>query len=237
MHSRPRIGISTSFSGEEQQLALPYVRAVEEAGGLPLPVPMLREAEAMSEFVDLLDGLILTGGPAISQGLVGHLPEDISATDPVRETADRLLLEHAIPRRIPVLGICYGMQLISALRGGTILADAQAQISGCGIHSEKRGGTEHPLQILPDTHLNRLLGKTEMVVNTRHIQAIAEPGTGLRVSAVAPDGVVEAVESLDGRFIGVQFHPERMGAGGLPLFRHLTALALEYREQLSPTTA
>jgi putative glutamine amidotransferase len=117
------------------------------------------------------------------------------------------------------------MQLASALLGGTIYGDVEAERPGTDAHSQKRGGTEHLVHVAADTHLRRLLGTDTLSVNTRHLQAVAEPGAGLRVAALAPDGVIEALESEDGRFLGVQFHPERMGPEAAPLFRHLVEAA------------
>ncbi len=215
-----RIGITTSFEAGEQRLHHSYVLAVERAGGLPLPVPMLETDAALDAFVHLLDGLVITGGPAIIDGLLGDLPEDISETDPVRVWSDRRVLAAFLQARKPVLGICYGMQLLNAQAGGTIFADVERQ-EGALVHSHKRGGGPHPVNILANTVLRDLLNREEVAVNTRHVQAIATVGEGFRVAARAPDGVVEAIEQADGTVMGVQFHPERMGDEMLPLFRHL----------------
>ena len=214
-----RIGITTSFEADEQRLKLAYVRAVEAVGGLPLIVPMLAEAASVRAFAELLDGLVITGGPAIEDGLVGALPEDIDRTDPVRTAADRQILEAFLEARKPILGICYGMQLLNAAAGGTLYADVERQVEGT---------------LVPGSHLHRLLGREALDVNTRHVQAIAEPGDGFRVAARAPDGTVEAIESADGTVLGVQFHPERMGAAMQPLFAHLVARA---RAALTPEPA
>ena len=222
---RPRIGITTSLNDGEQRLDRRYVLAVEEAGGLPLIVPMLETAEAADAFAGLLDGLVVTGGPAVTDGLVGALPADLDAVDPVRLASDQRILGLFLYQRRPVLGICYGMQLASALRGGTTYGDVEAERAGTGVHSQKRGGTEHAVRVAPGTHLRRLLGTPALTVNTRHLQAVAEPGADLRVAAVAEDGVIEALESEDGLFLGVQFHPERMGSEAGPLFRHLVDAA------------
>jgi putative glutamine amidotransferase len=226
MTRQPRIGITTSFNEGEQRLDLRYVRAVEAAGGLPLIVPMLESDERARAFADLLDALIITGGPAITEGLVGELPGDIDLTDPVRVESDRRVLAAFRQSRKPVLGICYGMQLVNAVSGGTIYADVQAQLADAGIHSQKRGGADHRVNIEPGSHLARILGTDRIEANTHHVQAVCTAGKGFRVSARAPDGVVEAIESEDGRILGVQFHPERMGPAMQPLFEALVLRSL-----------
>lgn len=227
MPTRPRIGITTSLNDGEQRLDRRYVLAVERAGGLPVVVPMLETEAATSAFAALLDGLIVTGGPAITDGLVGTLPEEIDETAAERLASDRRMLAHFRASARPVLGICYGMQLANALAGGTIYADVERQLAGSGGHSEKRGAADHPVLVEPGTHLHRILGRDGFSVNTRHLQAVERVGEGLRVAARAPDGVIEAVESDDGRFVGVQFHPERMGDTMAPLFRHHVRQAAE----------
>lgn len=231
MQDRPTIGISTSFNEGEQRLDLRYVRAVEKAGGIPWPVPMVEDAYVMGEIVSRLHGLILTGGPAITQGLIGELPSDINETDPVRRNSDVLLLKSALDRGLPILGICYGMQLVNAHFGGTIFADVEHQKELAAVHSEKRGDTEHTVTAQPDTLFRKLWGDDPIIVNTRHIQAIANAGRGFIESGHAPDGVVEAIENHDGSILGVQFHPERMSAPGDRLFKWLVKKATQFTEQ------
>lgn len=227
--TRPRIGITTSLEDGRQTLDLLYVRAVEAAGGLPIVVPALDSADAASAFAALLDGLIITGGPGITRGLIGALPEDLPAVDERRDRSDELIYRAMAAK--PFLGICYGMQFANAMAGGTIYGDAQLQLSA-GVHSAERGALEHEIQIERGSRLASILGVERMSANTHHIQAVAALGAGLRATARSADGVVEAIESEDGRVIALQFHPERMLERGLLLFEDLIRRARAFRARL-----
>ena len=218
----PRIGITTSLEDGQQSLDIRYVQAVEEAGGIPVIVPLLKTAQAAAEFAALLDGLVITGGPGIKRGLIGALPADLPATEAQRDLSDELIYRAAAKR--PVLGICYGMQFVNAMTGGTIYGDAQAQTKA-DVHSADRGATQHEIRVTPGTRLRDVLQAEWLITNTHHIQAVADLGAGLRVAARAADGVIEALESDDGRIVGVQFHPERMDGAARALFTDLIARA------------
>jgi putative glutamine amidotransferase len=214
---RPRIGITTSYKDDTQTINHYYGRAITQAGGLPIIVPILESAEVAQDFATLLDGLLITGGPAIIKGMIGELPEDLNDTDPVRVQSDRFIFEAMRDKQL--LGICYGMQFINAELGGKIYADVQAQHNGSHVHSSGRGAKEHALHFNQDSQLGQLFG-SEFTVNSFHVQAIAEPAQQLTVVGTGDDGVIEAYESQDGKIIGVQFHPERMLDTTLPLFEH-----------------
>ena len=209
----PLIGITTSFDAQSKQQSLDrdYVIAVERAGGCPLLLPMTERSDALAPLFGLLDGLIITGGPGIAEGLIGDLPDDLPPVDATRYQNDLRAFEYAKKKQMPVLGICYGMQFINAQFGGAIYADIQKQ---CGVepHSPKRAAraVRHAISLAPNSHLATILGQTECETNSFHLQAVETVGAKLDISARSADRVIEGIETSDGRMIGVQFHPEKM---------------------------
>ena len=217
---KTRIGIpyrhvSEQKSGAQEKIS-PYAEAVEAAGA-DVRLISLCEPEKLAELALELDGFVLPGSPAdVNPSLYGETPGAATAeADEQREQTDRLLLEHAFQWRKPVLTICYGTQLLNVFRGGSLIQDIPSEKPSSLTHrwSHKPGEPEphHPARFVPGSQVARLADTTGAVVNSSHHQSIRRPGRGLRVTASAPDGVVESVELEDPSHwvIGVQWHPER----------------------------
>lgn len=215
----PHIGITTSLKDDTQRLDRRYVTAIEEAGGVPLLLPTTESDRTVEALIGRLDGLVVPGGPAVTEGLTGPVPDDLSRLDPLRADSDRRWMEGCWDAGLPIFGICYGMQRLNAVAGGTIYGDIEAEHDGAQTHSQKRGATSHPVTLRASSQMRQWLDTDTLEVNTRHLQAVASLGEGFSVAAEAPDGVIEAIEHDTGRVFGVQFHPERMNAGTRTLFR------------------
>lgn len=220
----PLIGITTSLTETAQTLPRRYVDAVERAGGVPVIVAQTSDSETQRPLLDVLDGLVITGGPGITEGLVGQLPDDLPAVDLHRWRSDCVAFDVLWERKRPMLGICYGMQFINVRLGGTLYADVQAQL-GVGPHSPKRTeGVDitHDVEIEAGSLLADLVGASCASANSFHLQAVENVGEGLRVNAHSADGLIEGIEGAEGRLFGVQFHPESMpGSAWDHLFTHL----------------
>jgi putative glutamine amidotransferase len=162
------------------------------------------------------DGLVLGGGCDVEPSLYGESgrAEARLELDPKRDATDFALLARALPKGTPILGVCRGLQVINVALGGTLVQDIPSERPSPVVHEQAdddKTRLDHTVAIAPDTRLASIAGAAEVAVNSRHHQAIARPGRGLRVSATAPDGVVEAVESQGaGWLLAVQWHPENL---------------------------
>ena len=225
---RPLIGITTSLTETSQTLQRRYVDAIEQTGGAPVIVAQTADPTAQRPLLEVLDGLVITGGPGITEGLVGRLPDDLPAVDLHRWKSDCVAFDLLREKRRPMLGICYGMQFINARLGGTLFADVQAQL-GVGAHSPKRTqgvNIMHDVSVETGSLLADLVESSSIPANSFHLQAVENVGEGLRVNARAADGLIEGIEEEGGRLLGVQFHPEAMlGSAWDSLFAHLVRQA------------
>jgi putative glutamine amidotransferase len=185
-----------------------YARAVAAAGGIPVYLPIQDDVHSLAGH---LSGLLLPGGDDFAPP--APYPDGVRF-DPApaaRIAFDSLLLEAGIRRGLPVLAICYGMQLLARHHGGALHHDLASDLPGAGDHRLPEIDGRHGLLVVPGTQLAGILGTSPPPVNSLHHQGVADPGTGLRVSARADDGVIEAVEGDPAGFcIGVQWHPEKL---------------------------
>jgi putative glutamine amidotransferase len=230
---RPRIGLTLDVDPArgEYALATAYADAVVAAGGLPVPLPH-GDASIAGAYLALCQGLVLTGGAFdISPERYGEARRPACGPEkPGRTAFEWSVCEAALAGRIPLLGVCGGMQLMNVVRGGTLYQDL-AQDAGLGGHEQPppKDVPHHAVEVVPGTLLARLCGPGSLQVNSTHHQAVKQAGEGVLVSARAPDGVVEAIELPDLPFaLGVQWHPERLAARDprqLALWRALVAAA------------
>lgn len=198
-----------------------YPAAVAGAGGVP--VHLARDAPA-ADTVDCLDGLLLSGGADIDPATYGgDRTPAIGPTEPGRDTWELELLAAALRRRIPVLAICRGMQLLNVAHGGTLLADIPLeQGDGHPRFGGSRHDRAHPVELIAPSVAAGVYGASVMV-NSLHHQAVDRVGGGLRVSGRSPDGTVEALEVPGAAVLAVQWHPESLA--GDPAAAWLVAAA------------
>jgi putative glutamine amidotransferase len=220
VRKRPLIGVSGKWmkpdGPEGVFLSAGYTNAIALAGGLPVVIPYLEQEEDLREMARQLDGLLLSGG--VDMGPTVYLGEEpvpgLGEICPERDWIETILFDEMQKQGKPVLGICRGMQVVNALLGGSLYQDLGSQKEGKLIqHSQKAPNwyPAHHVNITPGTQLHAIFGTERLGVNTYHHQAVKEPAPGMIVSAMADDGVIEAIERPEGPYlVCVQWHPELM---------------------------
>lgn len=197
-----------------QYINAAYISAVEDAGAVPFIIPVSNDLEKTKKLIDLCDGLLFPGGEDIDPGYYGENPH--KNLGEIRPEVDKFLfhsLLYALEQRKPALGICKGMQMMVVATGGSLYQDIYSQREEetfLHCQSGRRTYGVHQVQIDKDSRLFQILETGQIATNSMHHQSVRTLGKGLRLSAHTEDGIVEAVESLDGRLIGVQWHPEEM---------------------------
>lgn len=215
MAQKPIIGITVAHCTEELK-TFPrefYVERVRKAGGQPFLIPPVQTQEEAQAVINLLDGLILTGGGDIAPSFLGEQPKrGIEGCIPERDQGELLLTWHALQSDFPLLGICRGIQVLAVAAGGTIYQDIRSECSHTLEHSQTvpREYAWHEVEIL-GSQLKDALNSDKIQVNSFHHQAVDKVPDGFIQNAVAPDGIIEGIEKLGARFcMGVQWHPEAL---------------------------
>lgn len=242
---KPRIAIPEPHSAnrEYSERALPqYEQAVREAGGEPVRIPLDRSPAELMRLIERCDGVLLPGSRADLDPQKYGAKRDprTNPADPQRDTADELLLQDAHNLRKPVLGICYGLQALNVYRSGTLRQHIESEIE----HSNRE--KMHAVRVQTRSLLAEILrrdgplsegGEPVLEVNSSHHQSAQEVGDGLRVSARAPDGVIEALEggAADHFVLAVQWHPERLPEqpASRAIFRALVEAARARHQELA----
>ncbi len=234
---RPRIGISSNRKDGFSCVADAYVKSVVMAGGAPVLIPVITDIDALTSIVASLDGLLMSGGGDLNPLYVGEEPvPQLQDVDTFRDVFDLTLLRLAINRQLPIMGICRGHQIINVAFGGSVYQDIYSGHEGGAIkHSQAmpREQASHSVRITGGTsRLFEALGKvSEIRINSMHHQAVKTVAPEFRETAVAPDGINEAMEHIEKSIFSVQWHPEAMAADGdermLGLFKcHVEAARL-----------
>jgi putative glutamine amidotransferase len=222
--SRPVIGITVDYNDKLTAYESPfaYATAVEKAGGLPLLLPYRSDLSLIGQYVDMIDGMLFSGGNDLDPVAWGEKYHPGTAPiDPLREKFERALMAEVEKRRTPTLGICLGSQLMNVYRGGSLHQFLPEMDRPGAIEHRKTGGdvgrdgagtvNRHEIHLEKDSAAAKAIGKPEIDANTSHKQSVARVGKGLRIIGKAPDGVIEGVEDPSmPLWLGVQWHPERL---------------------------
>jgi putative glutamine amidotransferase len=212
--SRPLIGITSVYHIDEDNgsvsnvTGFAYVKAVAENGGVPVILPTITNEEILLRYVEELDGLVLVGGDDIPPDAYGQQPhETVEIMPKQRYDFERQLIPAWLSSGKPILGVCLGMQFTNVVSGGTLIQDIPSQVGTEVAHRRKY----HHVRIEPNSSLAKFLDSKEAMVYSSHHQAVDKLGQNLKVIAHADDGVIEALERIDGGFgLFVQWHPESM---------------------------
>ena len=213
---KPVIGITTGCSPEEySKVRRTYGDAILRSGGIPFLLPQVDDIAQALEVVSRLDGILFTGGEDVDPTRYGEsVLNGTVSINHHRDTLEFLYAEAAFRKRLPVLAICRGEQLINVALGGALFQDLPAQKPGEVLHKQNEPGEipTHLCIVSRNTLLHRIMGADTLRVNSFHHQAVSVPSDKVSVSAYSEDGVVEAFEMVSGKqwLLAVQFHPEMM---------------------------
>ena len=216
--SRDTVGLVTQTGADGQDwdfLASDYVRSVQEAGGIPVIIPQCRDPESILDVLEGLDGLLLSGGCDLDPARYGEKAGPFChGLVPRRDEEEILLAVTAHAKKIPILGICRGLQVMTAAFGGTLYQDLTEE-KGAPEHfiiSAPRNEATHSVSLKDGSRLREIFGADTLGVNSFHHQGVKDVPGNAAVTAVSPDGTVEGLEFEGGApfTLAVQWHPEMM---------------------------
>ncbi len=218
---KPRIIIPLAYGGEPKESPRLFARCVytemiERTGGVPLMVARPENPEDFDPIAEAMDGLFIMGGVDAHPKRYGEsIHTGCGEIDEGRDRVELELIKRAYDKKIPILGVCRGLQIINTYFGGTLYQDIPSEFPSTVLHKSddvtERKKLVHMIHIEPSSHLDRILGQQEFMVNSLHHQGIKTIGSGLLQSAHAPDGLIEGIEHPDYPFcLGVQWHPEEL---------------------------
>jgi putative glutamine amidotransferase len=197
-----------------------YIRVLVDSGALPWMIPLLPDdEETMRGIYEELDGVFLPGGADIDPAAYGEERHPrCDTSDPPRDAVELMLVRWAMTDRKPVLGVCRGLQIVNLATGGTLYQDLAEQMPGAIKHDYfpfggryARDYLAHDVSVAPQSRLAEIYGAGTLKVNSMHHQGVRQLGERLRATAVAPDGLIEGIESTDGAYlVAVQWHPEAL---------------------------
>ena len=211
---KPIVGVMPLWDDRKDSLwMLPgYLDGIAQAGAIPIVFPFLDDGKDLNRLADLCDGFLFTGGHDVSPGIYGEEPsKELEACCGKRDAMERIVLMKAIGDDKPVLGICRGIQFINAALGGTLYQDLPTQHPSAVAHRQKPpyDRPSHEVEVAEDSPLYACLGARSIGVNSCHHQAVRNVADALKIMAVSPDGLAEALYMPGRRFLwAVQWHPE-----------------------------
>ena len=227
MPNKPLIGINADFKAAARSMpaygyiAAGYFQSIINAGGVPVVIPPLPDQDSVNTLLDSVSGFVMIGGADLDPRNDGFmLHPSVRPLDPSREQSDRMLMAEIAERRMPLLGIGTGMQLMNVQQGGNLFLHIKEDLpSAVPHHDPQDANHRHTLDVESDSLIGRVYGDGEIRVSSRHHMAIDEVAPGFRVTARCPDGVIEAIESemMDWFAVGTQFHPECGAASALDI--------------------
>jgi putative glutamine amidotransferase len=220
---KPLIGVTPDFNAGDRKewggreptyfLRGRYIRAIEDLGGIPIVLPLVADLGARRRLVTHIDGLLLTGsGPDLAPELYGERQRyKFRVMSQRRATFELEMAQLARAADLPLLAICGGMQTLNVAFGGSLYQDIDSQRPHPLRHRQTAPATQlsHAVKIAPNSVLRRIVRTATMRVNSSHHQSVKDVAPSLQASALAPDGIIEAIESSAQRFLlGIQWHPE-----------------------------